>query len=583
MNHDPVCDEPYITADHEIHAKPFADVGRIRRGLAEHERRVLRLDVETVDYPKLPDKAVGDRINQRPAARIANILERPDDDHRMVRTAREGNEHAGEAVDQAWRASGDAGSDFGHQQRGEKKSSGGSQPIPHPHHRGVASKRDQITQQRIDRFVATLRLAIASPINGAREAKAQAGLRAVDADPVAALVSTADIANRATPHRIGARCEMEEQDSKAVDITPHCRWFPGKDFGSHVQRRPGQRRGGIVIELAAGAEVHQQDPPVLGLHHIRRFDVAVQQTCGVHGGDSPANLHTDPGDLRRAERRRCAALRAASAAGSAERLGEFLVRVPHLQPADDRFSLLRPQRRQGALVPLHGLASNRYLERGPTWIGFGTIKFVQLRPTAFLAQLVPNVIQHGLPQVRLKGAGAANIELIQSPEGPEQGVLDEIVGVGRIARPLGQPAPGPPAERRQVAGHKVLERLLVSPIHAVDEAEGGFGAIRSRSVREPIGVVVVVRHDSADCRLRPSPRVHRIDAHARGAGPECVAYHQVGSVSSRRMASTRSAGTHGFARCQSHPARIALARSCGMAAPVSAMIGTVMVRECAFS
>jgi hypothetical protein len=51
----------------------------------------------------------------------------------------------------------------------------------------------------------------------------------------------------------------------------------------------------------------------------------------------------------------------------------------------------------------------------------------------------------------------------------------------------------------------------------------------------------------------------------------------------RWIASTRSAGTQGFGRCRSHPARIALTRSCGRSAPVNAMMGIPTVCGVALS
>jgi hypothetical protein len=58
---------------------------------------------------------------------------------------------------------------------------------------------------------------------------------------------------------------------------------------------------------------------------------------------------------------------------------------------------------------------------------------------------------------------------------------------------------------------------------------------------------------------------------------------QVALPRQRLIASTRSAGTQGFARWRSHPARIALTRSCGRSEPVNAMIGIATVRAPAFS
>ena len=61
---------------------------------------------------------------------------------------------------------------------------------------------------------------------------------------------------------------------------------------------------------------------------------------------------------------------------------------------------------------------------------------------------------------------------------PEQGVLDKVVGVGEIARPLGQAAAGPSLERLQMPREQLLERLLIAGAGAVDQLKVDSGSVR---------------------------------------------------------------------------------------------------------
>lgn len=57
---------------------------------------------------------------------------------------------------------------------------------------------------------------------------------------------------------------------------------------------------------------------------------------------------------------------------------------------------------------------------------------------------------------------AAIVEPVQIPEGLEQRVLDEIVGIGDVAGPLREPAPRPALERGRVAGEEAVHGLAVA-------------------------------------------------------------------------------------------------------------------------
>ena len=93
---------------------------------------------------------------------------------------------------------------------------------------------------------------------------------------------------------------------------------------------------------------------------------------------------------------------------------------------------------------------------------------VPCAPTALLAQLVADAIENGLTQIRLQRARPTNVEVSKSPERLQQGVLHEVVGVGRVPRPLRQFAPGPTSKRRDVPGQEPVHRLLVTRARALD-------------------------------------------------------------------------------------------------------------------
>ena len=46
-------------------------------------------------------------------------------------------------------------------------------------------------------------------------------------------------------------------------------------------------------ELSSRSEVHEDDPPAILAHDVLRLDVAVDQACGVHRRQRPAEIHAD--------------------------------------------------------------------------------------------------------------------------------------------------------------------------------------------------------------------------------------------------------------------------------------------------
>jgi hypothetical protein len=79
-------------------------------------------------------------------------------------------------------------------------------------------------------------------------------------------------------------------------------------------------------------------------------------------------------------------------------------------------------------------------------------------------------------------------------------VLDEVVGVGEVPRPLGQAAAGPSLERSEVPREEAVERLPVSRARPLDQFErrlefatrlGRFSAL------SPPGSVPILGHMNA--------------------------------------------------------------------------------------
>ena len=54
-------------------------------------------------------------------------------------------------------------------------------------------------------------------------------------------------------------------------------------------------------QIAAGAEIHQHDAPVVGEHHVLGLDVAVHETGVVHGAEGAGELDADGRHLARRE------------------------------------------------------------------------------------------------------------------------------------------------------------------------------------------------------------------------------------------------------------------------------------------
>jgi hypothetical protein len=92
--------------------------------------------------------------------------------------------------------------------------------------------------------------------------------------------------------------------------------------------------------------------------------------------------------------------------------------------------------------------------------------------SSFPAELVANAVDERLPQISLKRTNAAGLEALDPLKRPDQGVLDKVVGIGRIARPPGQPSSGPALERVEVTGEQALQGLVVPCPRPADQMKG---------------------------------------------------------------------------------------------------------------
>jgi hypothetical protein len=95
-----------------------------------------------------------------------------------------------------------------------------------------------------------------------------------------------------------------------------------------------------------------------------------------------------------------------------------------------------------------------------------------MRLPSFSPQLVSDAVEERLTQVRLQRADTPRLEVLDPLERLNQGVLDKIIGVGQISRPLRQPAPGPSLERLEMSREETLQRVLITRAGPLDQVKG---------------------------------------------------------------------------------------------------------------
>ena len=185
------------------------------------------------------------------------------------------------------------------------------------------------------------------------------------------------------------------------------------------------------------------------------------------GPDSASRFHF----LRQAQQRTLRRLARGVGRRFPEYFGQLGIRVVHFHARDDGFALFRAEPRQRRLIPLEGLASDRILERRAVGLEVEPLSIDQHRRTPFPAQFVAQPVHHRLPQVGLQRADTPDLDALDLPKRPKEGVLDKVVRVGHVACPAGQPAADKTAQGAEMARHQALERLLVPLTHAFYQVE----------------------------------------------------------------------------------------------------------------
>jgi hypothetical protein len=120
-------------------------------------------------------------------------------------------------------------------------------------------------------------------------------------------------------------------------------------------------------------------------------------------------------------------------------------------------------------------------------------------------QLVSDAIEHCLAQVRLQRTDTARLEVLDPLKRLNQSVLDKIIGVGEIPRPLRQPTPGPSLERFDMSREEAFQRLLITRARPFDQMKSRFGLTRTGGFRlETIARILFRGHEFS--RLGRNPR-----------------------------------------------------------------------------
>jgi hypothetical protein len=107
-------------------------------------------------------------------------------------------------------------------------------------------------------------------------------------------------------------------------------------------------------------------------------------------------------------------------------------------------------------------------------VAFNSIELLARWHAGVVSHFVSDPIDDRLAQVRLKGAFVPWLERSETLQGSHGRVLDEILGVGEVARPTGQPAPRPTAQGGQRAAEEPVESLAIASLRPVHQFERGL-------------------------------------------------------------------------------------------------------------
>lgn len=105
-----------------------------------------------------------------------------------------------------------------------------------------------------------------------------------------------------------------------------------------------------------------------------------------------------------------------------------------------------------------------------------------------------------MAQIRLERTDTPRCEVFHPLERLKQGLLDKVLGIGDIARPLRQPAAGPAFERLSMPRKEPFERFGVAGARAIDQGGGRIEVGRwpwGGPWGAPVGETATFGHDNA--------------------------------------------------------------------------------------
>jgi hypothetical protein len=144
--------------------------------------------------------------------------------------------------------------------------------------------------------------------------------------------------------------------------------------------------------------------------------------------------------------------------------GNLGITLLQLDASDDQLAILRAEALQRRFVPVNGLMADGLVERRrgrvsvlPLLVQLG-YPWIPSDPT----NLVADLVDEGLPQIRLQRALVARLKIVEMPEGLHKRLLHQIFGIAKIAGPAWQAATCPPPERGLVPTNEIVERVCVA-------------------------------------------------------------------------------------------------------------------------
>jgi hypothetical protein len=142
------------------------------------------------------------------------------------------------------------------------------------------------------------------------------------------------------------------------------------------------------------------------------------------------------------------------------------------------------------------------------------------RPSTDAADVVANAIQHGLAEVRLQRSLTPRLERLQMLKRLEERFLDNVLSVGEVPCPLGEPPPRPPQERRETACEQSVDGRLIARPRALEErARGVRGPCSRKDVPSTVGLTRMLPERSRRvCPSRPALAFPPVEADRGGPG-----------------------------------------------------------------